>query len=99
MAIPLKRAERQGSVDDGSVVLLRDHQPKLLNQLTKQTDPDKIEQDLMKLWPRELWIQFSHCLVFHGRTTCQARTPYCSRCVVNDLCPFPKTAQAKRIAK
>lgn len=66
---------------------------------TKNTDPDKIEQDLAKIWPRETWTLFSHCLVAHGRAVCQARAPRCSECVLRDLCPFPDTAEGKKIAK
>jgi len=55
---------------------------------TRQEDPGKIEQDLMKIWPREDWTLNSHCLVFHGRAVCRARDPQCPACPVNDLCPY-----------
>lgn len=55
--------------------------------LTAQTDPVKIEQDLMPLVPREQWALFSHVLIFHGRRTCVARRPRCPECVVAHLCP------------
>jgi endonuclease-3 len=57
--------------------------------LTANTDPVKIEKDLMKILPEELWTQFSHTLVYHGRAICAARTPKCAICPVNDLCPYP----------
>lgn len=66
---------------------------------TKNGDPSKIEQDLMQIVPRERWTEFSHCLVFHGRATCQARSPKCSQCCVRDLCSFPETREGKKIAK
>ena len=66
---------------------------------TKNNDPDKIERDLAKVWPRESWTDFSHGLVFHGRAVCHARGPKCSACVLVDLCPFPDTAQGKKMAK
>ena len=58
-----------------------------LLKLTKQTDPVKIERDLMELVPRKDWTIFSHLLILHGRKTCIARRPQCTRCRINDLCP------------
>jgi endonuclease-3 len=55
--------------------------------LSKETDPVKIEQDLMPLFPREDWALLSHLLIFHGRRVCVARTPKCEVCVLNDICP------------
>ncbi|HEX2293580.1 MAG TPA: endonuclease III [Gaiellaceae bacterium] len=55
--------------------------------LTKQEDPVKIERDLQKLVPREFWGIFPHLLIWHGRRVCDARSPLCEACVVNDLCP------------
>ena len=54
---------------------------------TRRDDPAKIEQDLMRLVPREDWSRFPHLLIWHGRRVCLARTPRCAACVVNDLCP------------
>lgn len=56
--------------------------------LTRQTDPKKIELDLMALVPREEWTLFSHLLIWHGRRRCSARNPDCPNCEVNSLCPF-----------
>ena len=55
--------------------------------LTKQTDPEKIERDLMKLIPREHWTMWSHWLIFHGRRCCTARSPDCAGCELQSLCP------------
>jgi endonuclease-3 len=55
--------------------------------LTRETDAVKIEQDLMKIIPREKWTQFSHLLIFHGRQVCVARRPLCEQCPLWDLCP------------
>ncbi len=55
--------------------------------LTKHTDPVKIEQDLIGLFPRDRWTMLSHLLISHGREVCDARKPECERCVVNHLCP------------
>jgi endonuclease-3 len=54
--------------------------------LTKHTDPVKIEQDLIKIVPQERWIQFSHQIILHGRALCMARAPECGRCDLNPLC-------------
>jgi endonuclease-3 len=55
--------------------------------LTRHDDPVKIEQDLMKLFPRDHWGLLSHLLIFHGRQICIARRPRCADCVLSDLCP------------
>lgn len=55
--------------------------------LTRETQPEKIERDLMALVPRERWTWFSHTLILHGRRVCIARRPRCEECVVNSLCP------------
>jgi endonuclease-3 len=55
--------------------------------LTRETDPVKIEQDLMQLFPSEDWTLLAHLLIFHGRRVCAARTPKCEICVLNDICP------------
>jgi len=55
--------------------------------LTKNTAAEKIEQDLMKLIPRDDWIKFSHMIILHGRYVCKAIKPECENCVLNDLCP------------
>jgi endonuclease-3 len=61
--------------------------------LSKNTDPKKIEKDLMKVIPPERWILFSHQLIWHGRRVCRARYPMCAECTLYQLCYFPhKTA-------
>jgi endonuclease-3 len=54
--------------------------------LTKQTDPVKIENDLIKIIPKEKWILFSHQVILHGRALCQARSPKCLECDLNSIC-------------
>ena len=54
--------------------------------LTKATDPVKIEQDLMKILPKERWILFSHQIIHHGRALCTARSPRCAECRIEPLC-------------
>ncbi len=56
--------------------------------LTKNTDPDKIEADLVKIVPEDKRIRFCHLLQYHGRRVCVAKKPRCPICVVNDLCPY-----------
>jgi endonuclease III len=55
--------------------------------LTRESDPVKIEQDLMPLFPRADWGLLSHLLIFHGRQICIARRPRCGECVLSDVCP------------
>ena len=55
--------------------------------LTKNTDPVKIEKDLLAITPKEDWGTLTHLLIFHGRNICQAKKPKHSECVLYDLCP------------
>lgn len=55
--------------------------------LTEQTDPVRIERDLMKLLPQADWENWSIRLIYHGRAVCNARKPACDRCLLADLCP------------
>lgn len=65
------------------------HVKRLSNRLglTTETDPVKVERDLMKIVPQENWIDISHLLVFHGRRVCSARRPDCVHCTLADICP------------
>lgn len=54
--------------------------------LTKADDPKKIEQDLMKILPKNRWILYSHQIIHHGRAVCVARKPRCEQCSLADLC-------------
>jgi endonuclease-3 len=55
--------------------------------LTKERVREKIEQDLMRITPREHWFELSNLLIAHGRRICKARTPNCGECILKDLCP------------
>ncbi|HTU16616.1 MAG TPA: endonuclease III [Gemmataceae bacterium] len=55
--------------------------------LSENTDPDKIERDLMALLSRKEWTMFSHRMIFHGRQVCNARKPLCEECQLAALCP------------
>jgi endonuclease-3 len=65
------------------------HVRRLSNRLgfSDQSDPDKIEKDLMALVPPERWFGFTYVLIDHGRAICIARKPKCAECPVNRLCP------------
>jgi len=65
------------------------HVKRLANRLgfSAQSDPDKIESDLMRLVPRKRWFGFTYVLIDHGRAVCVARSPKCEICPVNHLCP------------
>jgi endonuclease-3 len=54
--------------------------------LTRNTDPKKIETDLMAVIPRDKWILFAHQMIWHGRRVCQARKPRCAECNLEKLC-------------
>ncbi len=55
--------------------------------LSRETDPDKVERDLMALLPEVRWGEAHQLFVWHGRRTCAARAPACTRCALEDLCP------------
>ena len=55
-------------------------------ELTRQQNAEKIEQDLMRIIPRERWIDFSHQVIWHGRQLCMARSPKCAECPLESLC-------------
>lgn len=55
--------------------------------MTRHSDPKKIEEDLMKLWPNERWIMAGHRLIWHGRRVCNARKPRCADCSLMPVCP------------
>lgn len=64
--------------------------------LTKETDPVKIEKDLMKIVPHESWIDFSHYIILQGRDKCIARRPKCDECEINMACKHYEELQKKR---
>jgi len=71
-----------------SGVVVDTHVLRLSNRLdlSRNEDPKKVEQDLMKIIPQEKWIQFSHQLIWHGRRVCHARKPKCIECNMESLC-------------
>ncbi len=83
-------------VEEGVVV--DTHVRRVSNRLglTEKQDPEKIEQDLMRMVPREDRTVFSHLLIFHGRRVCKARKPDCPNCVLDDVCPSAYFYRASR---
>jgi len=67
--------------------------------LTKHKDPEKIEQDLMKLVPQKYWAVWSHWLIWHGRRRCYARKPDCASCEVFKRCPSGKVFLRTGVAR
>ena len=71
--------------------------------LTRETTPEKIEPELMKLVPQPEWTLFSHWLIWHGRRRCFARRPDCRRCEIFQLCPsgkvFVRTGEAQQLSE
>jgi endonuclease-3 len=71
---------------EGVVVDTHVHRISRRLELTKENDPQKIEQDLMKIIPRDRWILFSHQVIWHGRKLCIARKPKCAECPLENIC-------------
>ncbi|MBM3465399.1 MAG: endonuclease III [Armatimonadetes bacterium] len=73
--------------DEGIVVDTHVARLSKLLGLTREDDPVKIEQDLMRLVPRAQWTMFAHLIIHHGRNICIARRPRCEECPIYDYCP------------
>lgn len=73
-------------IADGLVVDTHVHRISRRLELTRNTDPQKIEQDLMQVIPRSKWIDFSHQVIHHGRALCIARRPKCADCPLETIC-------------
>jgi endonuclease-3 len=71
---------------EGVVVDTHVHRISRRLELTTQNDPQKIEQDLVKILPRDRWILFSHQIIWHGRKLCIARKPKCAECALENIC-------------
>jgi endonuclease III len=78
------------NINHGIVVDTHVKRTTFLLGLTKNTDPEKVEKDLMKIIPRDQWTEISHLFIFLGRRTCNARKPQCELCYLKDICPSMK---------
>ena len=74
-------------INEGVVVDTHIKRLSTLMRFTKEKTPEKIEQDLIGLFPSERWTMLAHLLIWHGRRVCDARKPRCEACVVSHLCP------------
>jgi endonuclease-3 len=74
-------------IDEGVVVDTHVKRLSGLTGLSGEKTPEKIEKELMGIFPRERWTMISHLLIFHGRQVCKARKPRCEACVASHLCP------------
>ncbi|MBN2279058.1 MAG: endonuclease III [Candidatus Marinimicrobia bacterium] len=76
-------------------IVVDTHVKRIANRLgmTRNENPDKIEQDLMKLLPPEKWTLFGHMIIDHGRAICKARKPECEKCFLQEECRFYKKSR------
>jgi endonuclease-3 len=82
-------------------VVVDTHVGRLARRLgwTKNTDPVKIEKELMRTVPEKDWLDLSHLLIFHGRAICDARKPLCERCTLAAMCPTANVPSAAKMEK
>ncbi len=74
-------------INEGMVVDTHIRRLSTLLRFTKEKTPEKIERDLMDIFPSERWTMLAHLLIWHGRRVCDARKPRCEACVISHLCP------------
>ncbi len=74
-------------INEGMVVDTHIKRLSTLLGFTKEKTPEKIEQDLMAIFPSERWTMLAHLLIWHGRRVCDARKPRCEACTISHLCP------------
>ncbi len=78
-----------GHIFNIPAIVVDTHVIRLSNRLgwVNTKNAEKIEQELMKIIPKDRWIIFTHYIINHGRKVCTARNPKCGKCVINHLCP------------
>ena len=74
-------------INEGVVVDTHIKRLSTLLRFTRETTPEKIEQDLIQLFPSDHWTMLAHLLIWHGRRVCDARKPRCEACLLSHLCP------------
>ena len=74
-------------IDEGVVVDTHVKRLSTLLRFTQEKTPEKVERDLISLFPRERWTLLSHLLIWHGRRVCDAKQPRCEACTLSGLCP------------
>ena len=83
--------------DDAQGIAVDTHVKRISKRIgfTNEDIPEKVEQDLLKLFPREFWKKINHVLIFHGRRTCSAKNPKCAECPIKDRCRYNQKASSK----
>ena len=78
-----------GTAFNVPAVVVDTHMIRIMNLLrfTSEKNPDKIELDIMEITDEKDWVLLTHLIIDHGRQVCIARRPYCSRCILSDICP------------
>ena len=74
-------------IDEGVVVDTHVKRLSRRMRFTAEATPERIEKDLIALFPRRVWTMLAHLLIYHGRQVCNARRPRCNRCAISHLCP------------
>ena len=85
----------RGNIYGQPSIVVDTHVKRISNKLgfTKETEPEKVEQALMKTLPKEHWIRWNTQIITLGRTICTARNPKCAECFLSDLCPASHPAE------
>ncbi len=78
-------------IDEGVVVDTHVKRLSTLLKFTQEKTPERIERDLISIFPNEYWTMLSHLLIWHGRRVCDARKPRCGACAVSHLCPSSRS--------
>ncbi|MBR1848096.1 MAG: endonuclease III [Lachnospiraceae bacterium] len=91
----------RGNIYEEESVVVDTHVKRISKRLglTNETDPEKVEYDLMNELPRDSWIPWNKQIIMHGRTICTARAPKCEECFLQGLCAHPELPEKKKQKK